>query len=78
MLISAFTNVKKNHKLCFLTLINALWTNMNKQLKTVFLLTNINKDEYINVINALFIHVNTLTNVNKQYLIVKRYQFLNK
>ncbi len=30
---------------------------VNKQLTTVFLLTNINKD-YINVINALFIHFN--------------------
>ncbi len=45
MLIAAYTNAfKKNHKMCFLTLINALWTTVNKQLTTLFLLNNINKD----------------------------------
>ncbi len=48
--------------------------NMHKQSTTVFLLTKINKDLYINVINALLIH--KLTNVNKWWLIVKCYQFI--
>ncbi len=38
---------KSNHKLCLITLVNALWTNMNKQWTTVFSLTNIYKDEQI-------------------------------
>ncbi len=32
------------HELCLLTLVNALWTNMNKQWTDLFLLTNFNKD----------------------------------
>ncbi len=48
MLISAFTNEFIKITMCFLTLVNALWTNMNKPWTTVFLLTNINKDLYIN------------------------------
>ncbi len=43
MLISAFTNALLKSQVV-LTLVNALWTNMNKQWTTVFLLTNINKD----------------------------------
>ncbi len=48
---------------------------MNKQWRTAFLLTDINKeDEYINVCS--FMLINTLTIVNKLYLIVKCYQFI--
>jgi len=38
---------------CLLTLVNALWPNMNKQWTQVFLLTNINKNVFT-VINVLF------------------------
>jgi len=34
----------KNQRFYLLTLVNALWTNMNKQWRVGFLLTNINKD----------------------------------
>ncbi len=44
MLISAFTYALIKSQDVFLTLVNALWTNMNKQWTTVFVLTNINED----------------------------------
>jgi len=40
MLISTFTNTLLKSKAVFVNII-ALWTNMNKQWTTVFLLTNI-------------------------------------
>ncbi len=44
MLISAFTNALLKSQIVFVN-INALWSNMNKQWTTVFVLTNINTDE---------------------------------
>ncbi len=44
MLISAFTYALIKSQGVFLTLVNSLWTNMNKQWTTVFVLTNINED----------------------------------
>ncbi len=49
---TAFINVNFRFNVFFFTLVDTLWTNMNKYWTTVFILTNINKDEYINLINA--------------------------
>ncbi len=44
-----------------LTLVNALWTNMNKQWTTVFSLTNIKNDKgNKSIVHCLFMLVNTL------------------
>ncbi len=43
MLISAFTNALLKSQFVIVNIVNALWTNVNKQRTTVFSLTNINK-----------------------------------